>query len=304
MKNFIYVDTDFLSSFMSQENNGLETLRNIESNVYSKTLNGSPTTTQIESMSAEANAVVAKGSLNTQRSIESGVNITESSDLYKEMVCKILHDDMFECFQRYLTDNSKLSTNHINNESIGKYITMTGAFKIIDIDHIRKICDEKFLKNVFEMIGMFSTNHNSENINNYTQGKPKGNKSSKNNEIPPEVHFLSKIGPKLTNVFDVMIPSNTIFIMDNSLIIINDKYLREDVKMINFKYSGNINVTGIVNKVYNNTDDKDPKNKNDPTFVESLEQLNACGVNLITSLITKNDNIKEVYIITPIAIYF
>ncbi|WP_317368884.1 hypothetical protein [uncultured Tyzzerella sp.] len=296
MRNFIYLDTDFLASFMAQENDGLETLRNSESNVYSKDLSGTPTTTQKSSSVLEGNAAMIKGNVTIEKTLESGLDITESSELYREMASKVLHDNMFNYFEKYIEDNNSIKANSLDVSNIGKYININSEYTIINTDIIEKMCEEKFLKDLFYMEhlgGDIRIDKNNKLVNQ--QGK-----SIDNVKLPPEIHMLTKMGSKLSYVFKSMIPTNTVFVVDNMIVVINEKYLREDIRMVNFKYSGQINITGKINKVCGTTDNGSKKSAS--FLIDALNSVNECGIEFIKLL--ANSNSKNIYIITPIAIYF
>nr|WP_302599864.1 hypothetical protein [uncultured Cellulosilyticum sp.] len=289
MRNFIYLDTDFLASFMAQENDGLETIRNIESDTYDKSLIGTPTTTKKVSMSTEANVAIAKGNLASEKTIESELNINESSELYKEMVSRVLHDNVFNYFENYINNDFDHCVDKPMKDSIGKYINHRGGFETFDITFLEKICDQKFLKELFILAEGVSDmqNVNSQvNLKNINQYK-----------LPNDIYNTSVLCTKLVNIFKTIFPTDTVLIMDNMMVIINDKYLREDIKSINFKYSGQMSVVGIINRVYD-----EANKKSTSPFMEVLNSVSECGIELINAFYNRTS--KELYIVTPIAIYF
>ena len=289
MKNFMYLDTDFLTSFMAQENDGLEVIRNLENNVYSKTTEGTPTTTKTESMNAEANIAVAKGNIGTEKKIESPIHIDESSELYKEVVGRVLHDNVFNYFQNYIDNDFEHCVSQPSKDSVGKYINFKGEFQIFNINALENICNQKFLKELFSFVD------DAGKINNISSHIAFTNTNQY--KLPNEINNTSILCSKVATIFKTIFPTDTVFIIDNMMIIINKEYLREDIKMINFKYSGEMNVLGVINRIYDSTN-----NKSTSPFMDVLDSVNVCGIEMINTLCNKES--KELYIITPIAIYF
>ena len=223
MRNFIYLDTDFLTSFMAQENDGLETTRNIESDTYVKNLSGTPTTTEKHYADLTGNVALLKSELSMEKSIESGLNVNVSSEVYKEMASRVLHDNMFNYFENYLNKNDSISVSNAEKDCVGKYIVTKGEYEFIDINSIEKMCEEKFLRALFDLASM-------QNPLNFVSNNK--NQSSKRAELPKEMYALTKIGDKLSYVFKSLIPTNSVIKLKNMIIVINDNYLRETSKMM------------------------------------------------------------------------
>lgn len=289
MRNFIYLDTDFLASFMAQKNDGLEIIRNIESDTHVRSLNGTPTTAEKQSVNLTGNVALVKSDITMEKSIESGLNINESSELYKEAVSRILHDNVFNYFQNYLENNSEYCVTTPTKNSIGKYINSNGEFEVFNISALENICDQKFLKEIFSLvetiqsISSVSSPVNFKNINQY--------------KVPTEIQNASILCSKVATIFKTIFPVDTVMMMGNMMIIINDKYLREDIRTISFKYSGSVNIIGVINRVYENIDKKSTS-----PFMEVLNSVSVCGIEIVNALCNKRS--EEIYIVTPIAIYF
>lgn len=96
----------------------------------------------------------------------------------------------------------------------------------------------------------------------------------------------------LIDMLAAIIPYPQVLCIENYLVVLNEDYLRDDISTAAFKYGGKINVVGyITNKVNAQAD----------TPVSKLSGLSN-SFNEITKMFF--DNVNEMFIMHPIAIYY
>ena len=95
-----------------------------------------------------------------------------------------------------------------------------------------------------------------------------------------------------TNMLASIIPYPQIMCISNYVVVLNDEYLRDDLKTASFKYGGKIKVVGyITNKVTAQGD-------------SAISVFAGIGNSINALLKIFFENADEMYIVHPIAIYY
>lgn len=287
MKHFIYADNDILNSYISQLNDGLIT--NTHTEVTDQT-------SQVNSESA-ADSILTTGyklSIPTIFNVDIGkkdeaISTTTAltqSQTGREIIDKILYDNAFNLFMKYLDSGKKLRGD--DNCKLGDYIKLTSKFEIWDIDFLIALFNDEFLDILVNSeVEQFKMLFFQEN-----QKKPNNNdiKSFIKNK---KEEYLNVI--KILKVCQNIMPCTKFMLMNKCFIPLNENNLRESIKNIRFKYSGEITLLG---KYTNNYATKE---YTDTDFAEMFRELDNVVNVFLKETLNATENTK---IITPIALYF
>jgi hypothetical protein len=273
MKNFFYFDTDFLHSFIAQEDDGFATVVKAEK-LYSHML-GTANEEVVETSRIDGglNAVVAttKGELTEQiKHPTVNTSITQNA---KELITKRQSDDIFNRFEDKIKDDVKrieiadkaTGETNIEYDDIGKYISGHIPMSFFCFSRIESLFSAEY-KKIYEL----------------------GTKNKETFEIFEEIRehlsFLKAAIP-----YDVFLCSGNLFIP------LKEEYLRGDKLKIGFSFERKINVVGRVNKQIQETYDEKPR------VIKTLNEMQ----NVAFSMLYKYGFVKteQPFIVNPIAVY-
>lgn len=221
---------------------------------------------------------------------------TSNTELISDVQTKLLHDNAFDQLMNYLTKNGLLSNNNI-----GDFIEINDEFYIMDLDYYKKIFgDKKFLDFIkkserdkiqallkiqqdFEL-AQEGANSNKIKKNYVALAKSKSAESDKGyDDIKDIIDMLCTFVPY----------RRTLCIADN-MVVLNDKYMRDNIDMTSFKFGGKIKVLGyITNKIATNANES-----------SNLSPLAQVGIGLNQIMLSFFGQQSSLNIVHPIAIYY
>lgn len=288
MKRFLYLNSDTLSSYMSQIDDGLiknkiETLKN-----DSERLNS--TKTLIEGQASADLKILGKGiEADVDSSLESNRQ-KKSSDSYSNSMEKIIFDEAVEKFEKYLSDNHCLEVI----DSIGNFIKIEKEMFIVDLEYYKNIFSNDSILNFIKTstvneryITKESEIVKTGNGNKATYDKDKLYKEIKK-EVDKEYDEVSKNIEAVLNI----VPYNKFGIMDDYLISLDDEYFRDKTKVVAFKYGGKMTLLGHLTNIVNNDVNSDESN------------IFSTFPSIINTFMLTFFNKKQIKIVHPIAIYY
>ena len=217
----------------------------------------------------------------------------ENEEIVKDVQTKLMHDNAFNKFTEYLKKNELLK-----GQAVGQFVSITDTFYIFDIEFYQKLfADNGFMdslkyfqdaevdKNAEESFN--SLNRESRRSDNVKKQKEELVDNAKN-ENEKNIEVLKK----LVNMLSSVIPYPQILCIANYAVVLNEKYLRDDIKTAAFKYGGKITVVGyITNKISGQA------NTPISAFANVNQSMNAL-VNIFF------ENADETYVVHPIAVYY
>lgn len=288
MKRFLYLNSDTLSSYMSQIDDGLiknkiETLKN-----DSERLNS--TKALIEGQASADLKILGKGiEADVDSSLESNRQ-KKSSDSYSNSMEKIIFDEAVEKFEKYLSDNQCLE----DIDSIGNFIKIEKEMFIVDLEYYKNIFSNDSVLNFIKTstvneryITKESEIVKTGNGNKATYDKDKLYKEIKK-EVDKEYDEVSKNIEAVLNI----VPYNKFGIMDDYLISLDDEYFRDKTKVVAFKYGGKMTLLGHLTNIVNNDVNSDESN------------IFSTFPSIINTFMLTFFNKKQIKIVHPIAIYY
>ncbi|SFC53061.1 hypothetical protein [Bacillus sp. UNCCL81] len=325
MKELIYLDKDFLHSFIAQTNDGLPLTTNNEyqeqrSETNQKTAgNNTRGFVELEANSGEfkipgllktpSGKLVWRIAPNKNSSEMYSLNELEAG---KEIISKHLHDNALNTFEKYLNIENKIKP--INEASVGDYVNLKGSFRIIDLGYLTSLIGDEYFE-----ISLKETRDLKDAEIEEVKANRDFNKGTKK-------HLIDKIEEKFKKIEDEFCkplnyvnsilkylkkisPVESFLIVQNAVIPLKQTHLRESAKELQFKYGTeeihtNITTIGKITRVIDeaklNTefDQLDFNEQAPKDSFSSFQNLFTYCFNFIGLLP------DQAVIMSPVAIYF
>ena len=273
MKQFIYLDTDIVSSIIAQTEKGFVTLQTTES--------GSETTKSKDKTASAAVEISGNGGF--WKILQAGAKVSLAGEFHsnnasqsstKEIAEKILHDAAFDIAYGYIKP-SKVAVGNQDYDEEGNYLEIKRYFDFVDFD---------YLEGLFAKGGIIDFVKKSS-----TELRDNKNARSVINKQYEDIAATIK-------AFRGLIPYNRMLISrDGYLIPLDDKYFRIDPANLGFKYGGEMTCVGMVtNIIGESTDPADSKN----VFATIQYTANEA----LRGLLPTAEN--DLCILHPIAVYY
>ena len=221
---------------------------------------------------------------------------TSNTELISDVQTKLLHDNAFDQLMNYLTKNKLLS-----NLNIGDFIEINDEFYILDLDYYKKIfSDKKFLDFIKKserdkILALLKIQQDFE----LTQEGANSNEIKKNytNLAKNKCAESDKGYDDIKDIIDMLctlVPYRRTLCIADNMVVLNDKYMRDNIDMTSFKFGGKIKVLGyITNKI--TTDATESSN------ISPLAQVGICLNQIMLSFFGQQSSLNIVH---PIAIYY
>ncbi|MCD2332895.1 DUF6414 family protein [Bacillus cereus] len=330
MKELIYLDKDFLHSFIAQTNDGLITSKSTE-------MQEQRTETHQEGTGAQARGFLEiqgdtgkfevplflkSPSAKATMRLSPGENHSESfsiADLEagKEIISTQLHDNALNDFETYL-DKEKLIFNIDNTSSSlslqpGTYIKTTSTFTAMNFEVIEKMVGEKFIEIL--LYGVREQKEKSileiENDNNIKPSQKKSaiqliNKQFKAME-ETQTSQLKQVQLMLEYI-NQTVSAKAFLKMGKIFIPLKQNYLRETIDELIFKYGQNnpsvkATLIGKVTRKISNDETQFPDFSN--LMTQSSQNIFNSFLGLPLGMLSNFDVLTtDDVVVSPVAIYF
>lgn len=278
MRRFIYLDTDTLNSYIAQIYDGLVQTQETETQSSQTSDKQSERTSNI---GADTDLkVFGKGIEGKIDFTYRHLKDTSNTELISDVQTKLLHDNAFDQLMNYLNQNNLLS-----NHNIGDFIEINDEFYIMDLDYYKKIFgDKKFLDFLKK-----SQRDKIQALLKIQQDIELSQEGANFNEIKKNYTNLSKSKcaesdksyDDIKDIIDMLytlVPYRRTLCIADNMVVLNDKYMRDNINMTSFKFGGKIKVLGyITNRIETATD------TDESSGVSPLAQV-GIGLNQIMSV--------------------
>lgn len=296
MRRFIYLDTDTLNSYIAQIYDGLVQTQETETQSSQTSDKQSERTSDI---GADTDLkVFGKGIEGKIDFTYRHLKDTSNTELISDVQTKLLHDNAFDQLMNYLNQNNLLS-----NHNIGDFIEINDEFYIMDLDYYKKIFgDKKFLDFLKK-----SQRDKIQALLKIQQDIELSQKGANFNEIKKNYTNLSKSKcaesdksyDDIKDIIDMLytlVPYRRTLCIADNMVVLNDKYMRDNINMTSFKFGGKIKVLGyITNRIETATD------TDESSGVSPLAQV---GIGLNQIMLSFFGQQSSLNIVHPIAIYY
>ena len=291
MRRFIYLDTDTLNSYLAQIYDGLIQSENLEAQYKKSTNKHNSVTTSLAGKIAFK--LFGKGiDANAQATYEHLKSVVDD-EIVRDVQTKILHDNAFDQFMNYLHDHSLL-----NECSIGKFIEVQDEFYIFDIAFYKKMFEKDGFVDLLSQIQDMNIRKEAEKkFEGFSREQRRSkNIQSKINEIVQDDldknHENWDSIKKMIEMLAAIVPYPRILCISNYAVVLDEKYMRDNISTAAFKYGGIITVVGYVtNKVIAQAD-------------TPISTFSGIGNSMNTIMKIFFENVDEMYIVHPVAIYY
>jgi mRNA-degrading endonuclease YafQ of YafQ-DinJ toxin-antitoxin module len=297
IKDFIYLDTSFLHSFVAQVHSGLPTTTSTEfQESETKTSTEGAVKRNFGEVGGQAGTnegilgllptVNISGKLTSQRETSDTISLTQL-DAGKEIISKQLHDNVLHDFIHYLNEYQMLvDQNKEDHPEVGRYIQFRSCFKVIDFNMLMTMTDRDFITYIMSM----------------DSSKLKGAEKQQHQFMIKSVESGIELFNKAITYVTSLLPTSTYIKMDNLILPLKSEFIRINTKELAFKYgmesSSQITVLGKITRRYESFWEFTSSN---PTMGPLIGGVSEALENVLDTLdfLSYGD-----YIATPIAIYF
>ena len=298
MKQFLYLDSDIVSSVIAQAEKGYITQQTIESG-----REDTHESDKTASAAAEASGsggfwkfLQAEAKVTIDGEIHSG-NTSQSSS--RELKEKILHDAAFDIAYGYIKPVAiEFGVQDYDEE--GNYLEIKREFDFVDFDYLEGL----FRKDgVIDYIKKSNAEKIEEQTDQMTSGLSREQLRNTGSKIKSEMRKAISLNNKqyddaasIIRAFRGLIPYSRMLIShDGYLIPLDDNYFRIDPSSFGFKYGGEMICVGMVTNIIGRSSDS-----SDSKSIFAVIQHTANTA--LKSILPSSEN--DLRVIHPIAVYY
>lgn len=291
MRRFIYLDTDTLNSYLAQMFDGLVQSEDSETQ-YKKVVN-KQNSIKTSLAGKIAFKLFGKGiDANAQATYQHLKSVADD-EMVRDVQTKIMHDNAFDQFMNYLYEHNLSEGN-----DIGSFLVVKDEFYIFDIAFYQKL----FVENGFiDMLMQIQDMNIKKEAEEQTEEFPREQRRNKNTQGRMNEAVQNALDKnhenwdslkKMVEMLAAIIPYPRILCISNYVVVLEEKCMRDNISTAAFKYGGKITVVGyITNKVM--------AQANTP-----ISTFSGIGDSMNTLTKMFFENIDEMYIVHPVAIYY
>lgn len=293
MRRFIYLDTETLNSYLAQLFDGLTKEQEVE------TSKGKTNERQNRFGSNIAGQIAlklfGKGVDATAQATYEHLKTVANEEMVRDVQTKIMHDNAFDQFVLHLQEKSLLQDTDIQ---IGNFVSVEDDFYIFDISFYQKLFSKDGFVGMLEEIQKQNTQKEVAQKYGELPRDQRRNKDVKDKvaEIVDDATSKSHDGydamRKMVDMLAAIIPYPQVLCIRNFMVILDEKWMRDDLSTAAFKYGGKIKVMGYVTNKVN-------AQANTPVSVFA-----GIGDSINTLMKIFFENTDEMYIVHPVAIYY
>ncbi len=257
MRRFIYLDTDTLNSYVAQIYDGL--IQTEEKELQKEVSNSKQNEVAIEGGAEVDMKVFGRGLDGKMELAYNHLKETTNDELIKDVQTKILHDNAFDQLMQYLKSNNNLNTNEI-----GDFIEVCDDFFVLDFDYFKKIFGNKKLVDFLKKGDEDQITQRLKLLQEAELTKEGANVNEINKRYSDAIKEMKKESTKnyddIKDILDLLyelIPYRRVLCIKNYMVVLNDKYVRDNIDMTSFKFGGKIKVLGyITNRIDASSEEK------------------------------------------------
>ena len=291
MRRFIYLDTDTLNSYLAQIFDGLIQSEDSETQHQKKVNKQNSVTTSLAGKIALK--LFGKGVDANARATYQHLKTVADDEMVRDVQTKIMHDNAFDQFMNYLHEH-----NLLNGADVGDFLIVKDEFYIFDIAFYQKLFVKDGFVDMLTQIQDMNTRKEAEKQTEEFAREQRRSKivQDKVNETVQEAldknHENWDSLKKMVEMLAAIIPYPRILCISNYAVVLDEKYMRDNISTAAFKYGGKITVVGyITNKVM--------AQANSP-----ISTFSSIGNSMNTLTKVFFENIDEMYIVHPVALYY
>ncbi|AMC01204.1 Uncharacterised protein [Aerococcus viridans] len=303
MKDYIYLDTELLNSNLAQAYEGLPIKSSNE-----EQLSNNNSTTSNHDVHGDVSVMPAGvgTSFGGKISNSESEGLTESQ---KDVLESAFHDYAVDLLIEKFSSNDDLVSNK-SELKVGDMFQLSGNFKIIDFEYLAQVSDITEIEGIinpeqtefYQIQAQINLLYKQKGKNNITRIKQLEKQRDGLLEKFSESTTPFKIINDLSEFSKKLYPETIIFKMDNLIILLDKKYLRNNVSQINALSFSNRKavILGLTISKVDSVWSQDKKIEDiQPNNIGSIPSIISDIILSSFDLISVND-----YYVKPIAVYF
>ena len=265
IKDVFYLDTNYLGTFFAQKDDGLITkIIGQKTDAHMESFGNEKTSIESKVEGSLGAATIANISGSIATRLENAPYFISDSKDFKNIVEKEIRENILTTFVDYVQENN--AAVGLDNIKVGELLNFKEYFEYVSFNRLKNLLTEDFCQKF------------ADGTKNLTSDRLK--------EIRDNIPVLAACMP-----FDAFLN------YDNVLVLLNKENLRENTERIGYKFEHTLTVIGRVNKyiptsTYNSSIE----------IINTLNEIQDYAISLAfdLGLVAK----KEVYLVSPIAIYY
>lgn len=265
-KDFLYLNMDFLETFVAQIDDGYKESDIMDDTRREKTVKGTPTTTFEANVEGKLNKILEQ-LVKLNGGAKVAVQSAPEYDIDEHVSRNVIHmkqrENILDRFIKHIDLENYV--NEIHDDDLGKYISLRTYFDYINLSRLEMFLD----KEVYDFC--------------------------QKQEIESKF-ALEGIKSKLS-LLKKLFPFDTFLYAKGVIVLINDDYLRDVKGQAGYKFNSKVTVIGFVNKLASKY------REHSVTASMAMDQIQIATLSLLRELGFVHKDDKEIYLVTPIAIY-
>lgn len=241
MRRFIYLDTDTLNSYLAQIFDGLIQSEDSETQHQKKVNKQNSVTTSLAGKIALK--LFGKGVDANAQATYQHLKTVADDEMVRDVQTKIMHDNAFDQFMNYLHEH-----NLLNGADVGDFLIVKDEFYIFDIAFYQKLFVKDGFVDMLTQIQDMNTRKEAEKQTEEFAREQRRSKivQDKVNETVQEAldknHENWDSLKKMVEMLAAIIPYPRILCISNYAVVLDEKYMRDNISTAAFKYGGKITV--------------------------------------------------------------
>lgn len=272
IKDYLYLNMDFLETFTAQIDGGYNVLQISDDTRGDMRVQGTKTEARESGIDIKLNEILSyliKFDGYYKATTQSAPTYNIDTQLSKNVIYTKQRENILDRFTKHFEiDNDEKAVNTLNEKDLGKYVRLKKHFDYVNFSRLKTLLD-------VDMYDFYREQSNED-------GFPLDNIY----KIKAKLPLLRKLFP-----FDTFLYANGI------IVLINDKYLRDNKEQIGYKFNSDVTVIGIVNKLAS-----EPK-KDSVSASVTMDKIQIATLSLLRELGFIHDNNEDIFFVTPIAIF-
>lgn len=269
IKDYLYLNMDFLETFIAQIDGGYNALQISDDSRGGMGVQGSRSKTVETGIDGKPNGILGhlvKLNGYAKVSTQSAPTYNIDTQLSRNVIYMKQRENILDRFIEYLDFGE--TVDKVVEDNLGKCIVLEAYFDYVNISRLE----------ILSSMDMYDFYREQNDENSF----PLDNMY----KIKAKLPLLRKLFP-----FDTFLYANGI------IVLINDDYLRDNKEQAGYKFNSKVKVIGTVNKLASES-----RKYSVPVSV-AMDKIQIATLSLLRELGFIHENDKEIYFVTPIAIY-
>lgn len=292
MRRFIYLDTEVINSYLAQIQNGLIKQEEKEHQQINTAENGVEKTLSVQgTIGGKILGIGAEGSSDYEYK---RLKNNESSELVRDVETKIIHDNSFDQLITYLIENNLLKKT---SSIVGDFVEFKDDFFVLDLDYYSSLFSDGPLLNYLKKQSADQIRHKiDEEAQSLSRDQLRTQQKDINKIIKESIQKSDASYDDVKNILDVLkaiVPYRLAICAGEYMVVLDEKYLRDNAKMTAFKYGDKIKIMGYITNLIEAT-----------SSIPETSIFSGLQSSINSIMLSFFNNAKKIVVVHPIAIFY